>query len=47
MRIKKILLYNVGPYIGKNVFELSSSEEKNIVLIGGKMALVRQLFLIQ
>ena len=36
MRIKKILLYNVGPYIGKNVFELSSSEEKNIVLIGGK-----------
>lgn len=36
MRIKKILLYNVGPYIGKNVFELSSSEKKNIVLIGGK-----------
>lgn len=36
MRIKKISLYNVGPYIGKNVFELSSSEHKNIVLIGGK-----------
>lgn len=36
MRIKKIALYNVGPYIGKNVFELSSSEQKNIVLIGGK-----------
>ena len=36
MKIKKIILYNIGPYIDRNVFDLSSDENRNIVLIGGK-----------
>lgn len=36
MKIKRIELYNVGPYLGKNCFDLDLSKEKNIVLIGGK-----------
>ena len=36
MKIKKIILYNIGPYVDKNVFDLSSDENRNIVLIGGK-----------
>lgn len=37
MKIKKITLYNVGPYSDVNEFDISSEEkEKNIVLIGGK-----------
>lgn len=36
MKIKKIILYNIGPYVDKNVFDLSSDEKRNIVLIGGK-----------
>ena len=36
MRIKKIILYNIGPYIDRNIFDLSSDENRNIVLIGGK-----------
>lgn len=36
MKIKKIILYNIGPYVDKNVFDLSSNESHNIVLIGGK-----------
>lgn len=36
MKIKKIILYNIGPYVDKNVFDLSSDEVHNIVLIGGK-----------
>lgn len=36
MKIKKIILFNIGPYIDKNVFDLSSDENRNIVLIGGK-----------
>lgn len=36
MRIKRITLYNIGPYIGKNTFEFSIDRDKNIVLIGGK-----------
>lgn len=37
MKIKQIVLYNIGPYIDRNVFDLSiDNKEKNIVLIGGK-----------
>lgn len=37
MKIKRIVLYNIGPYIDRNVFDLSiENKEKNIVLIGGK-----------
>ena len=36
MKIKKIVLYNIGPYIGENSFNLSLYDDKNIVLIGGK-----------
>lgn len=37
MKIKKITLYNVGPYSDVNEFDISCEEkEKNIVLIGGK-----------
>lgn len=36
MKIKEIILYNIGPYVDKNVFDLSSDDIHNIVLIGGK-----------
>lgn len=36
MKIKNIILYNIGPYVDKNVFDLSSDDCRNIVLIGGK-----------
>jgi DNA sulfur modification protein DndD len=37
MKIKSIVLYNVGPYVNKNVFDFSIDQKgKNIVLIGGK-----------
>lgn len=36
MKIKRITLYNLGPYVGKNTFEFSIDRDKNIVLIGGK-----------
>lgn len=36
MKIKRISLYNIGPYVGINTFDFSTSREKNIVLIGGK-----------
>ena len=36
MKIKKIILYNIGPYVDKNIFDLSLDEARNIVLIGGK-----------
>ena len=36
MKIKKIILYNIGPYVDRNVFDLTSNDERNIVLIGGK-----------
>lgn len=36
MRIKSIILFNIGPYVDKNTFDLSSDEDRNIVLIGGK-----------
>lgn len=36
MRIKKIILYNIGPYVDRNIFDLTSDDARNIVLIGGK-----------
>ena len=36
MKIKRITLYNVGPYEGENTFDFVMSRKKNIVLIGGK-----------
>lgn len=36
MKIKKITLFNIGPYVGKNTFDFSIDKQKNIVLIGGK-----------
>lgn len=36
MEINEITLYNIGSYSGKNIIPLTSSKEKNIVLIGGK-----------
>lgn len=36
MKIKRISLYNIGPYVGIITFDFSISRDKNIVLIGGK-----------
>ncbi len=36
MRIKKIVLENIGPYVNNNVFDFETKKDKNIVLIGGK-----------
>lgn len=36
MKIKRISLYNIGPYLGVNTFDFCVSRDRNIVLIGGK-----------
>lgn len=36
MIIKRLTLFNIGPYLNENIFDFSSSRDKNIVLIGGK-----------
>lgn len=36
MKIKRITLCNIGPYLNDNTFDLTLSKDKNIVLIGGK-----------
>lgn len=36
MKIKRISLYNIGPYIDLNTFDINIDRERNIVLIGGK-----------
>ena len=36
MRIKKILLKNIGPYEGENVFAIQTGSNKHIIVIGGK-----------
>lgn len=36
MKIDKIILYNFGSYEGETVFDTMTTDEKNIVLIGGK-----------
>lgn len=36
MKIKSISLYNIGPYVDLNTFNITISKEHSIVLIGGK-----------
>ena len=36
MKIKRISLYNIGPYVGINTFDFAVARDQNIVLIGGK-----------
>lgn len=36
MKIKKITLYNIGPYVDLNTFDFNLKKDRNIVLIGGK-----------
>ena len=36
MKIKRISLYNIGPYIGFNSFDIDIDKHRNIILIGGK-----------
>lgn len=36
MKIKKITLYNIGPYVDLNTFDFDLQKDRNIVLIGGK-----------
>lgn len=36
MKIKRIELFNIGPYIEKNEFQVNVNKNKHIVLIGGK-----------
>lgn len=36
MKIRRIELFNLGPYIDKNVFEMNCDKVRHIVLIGGK-----------
>ena len=36
MKIKRITLYNIGPYTNENTFNFTIDKIRNIVLIGGK-----------
>lgn len=36
MKIKRITLFNIGPYVEENTFDFTMSKGRNIVLIGGK-----------
>ena len=36
MKINSITLNNIGPYKGINVFNIPTTNKKNIILIGGK-----------
>ena len=45
MKIKRITLYNIGPYLDVNSFDLTVSKNRNIVLIGGKMVQGKLRFL--
>ena len=36
MKINKIILTNIGPYAGENIFDFTTNEKQNIILIGGK-----------
>lgn len=45
MKISQIVLYNVGPYIDRNEFNISVRDKnKNIVLIGGKNGAGKTIF---
>lgn len=45
MKINKIILTNIGPYAGENIFDFTTNEKQNIILIGGKMARGKRLYL--
>ena len=45
MKINKLTLTNIGPYVGKHCFDLSTSTNKNVVLIGGKNGSGKTTFL--
>lgn len=45
MELKKLILNNIGPYIGHNEIQLKSSKQKNITLIGGKNGAGKTTFL--
>jgi len=45
MQIQKIQMNNIGPYIGANVIDLTVTELKNIILIGGKNGAGKTTFL--
>lgn len=36
MKIKELYLINIGPYVGDNLFDFNTAENKNIIMIGGK-----------
>lgn len=36
MKIKELHLINIGPYIGDNLFDFNTADDKNIIMIGGK-----------
>lgn len=36
MRINEIQLNNIGPYLGEHIFNLSTTDDKPLILIGGK-----------
>ena len=36
MKINKLTINNLGPYVGDNVFDLRTTKKKNIILFGGK-----------
>ncbi|MFC2947972.1 DNA sulfur modification protein DndD [Virgibacillus sediminis] len=45
MILKKIILNNIGPYEGKNIFDLHTDDRLNTVLIGGKNGSGKTTFL--
>lgn len=36
MKIKELHLINIGPYVGDNLFDFNTADDKNIIMIGGK-----------
>ncbi|GGC76555.1 hypothetical protein GCM10007216_03890 [Thalassobacillus devorans] len=45
MILRKIILNNIGPYEGKNIFDLHTDERLNTILIGGKNGSGKTTFL--
>ena len=36
MKIKEMYLINIGPYVGDNLFDFNTPENKNNIMIAGK-----------
>lgn len=36
MKVNYITLTNIGPYLGENTYDFTTTKEKNVILIGGK-----------